>query len=183
MERSNLAFLKTELIFGNLDEIWDFHADTLLPQLESCDMNPTLIAKTFLEYCQHLTRMYCRLVAMLLQCTAKLTLFRCRYCQNMESAQSALADVGDNHPILLGCQKELGHQLPLSSYLLKPMQRLTKYQLLLKDLSDTFTTSVNGQFELEESVEAMLEVIKAVNDSLHQINIKVRINEAINTVY
>ena len=62
MERSNLAFLKTELIFGNLDEIWDFHADTLLPQLESCDMNPTLIAKTFLEYCQHLTRMYCRLI-------------------------------------------------------------------------------------------------------------------------
>ena len=103
----------------------------------------------------------------------------CRYCQNMECAQSALADVGDNHPILLSCQKDLGHQLPLSSYLLKPMQRLTKYQLLLKDLSDTFTTSVNGQFELEESVEAMLEVIKAVNDSLHQINIKVRINEAI----
>ena len=97
----------------------------------------------------------------------------------MECAQSALADVGDNHPILLSCQKDLGHQLPLSSYLLKPMQRLTKYQLLLKDLSDTFTTSVNGQFELEESVEAMLEVIKAVNDSLHQINIKVRINEAI----
>ena len=55
-----------------------------------------------------------------------------RDCQNMESAQSALSDVGDNHPILLSCQKELGHQLPLSSYLLKPMQRLTKYQLLLK---------------------------------------------------
>ena len=68
MERSNLAFLKTELIFGNLDEIWDFHADTLLPQLESCDMNPTLIAKTFLEYCQHLTRMYCRLVLMFADC-------------------------------------------------------------------------------------------------------------------
>ena len=27
---------------------------------------------------------------------------------------------------------DLGHQLPLSAYLLKPMQRLTKYQLLLK---------------------------------------------------
>ena len=95
----------------------------------------------------------------------------------MESAQSALAEVGHNHPILLGCQRELGHQLPLSSYLLKPMQRLTKYQLLLKDLSETFTTSANGQFELEESVEAMLEVIKAVNDSLHQINIKVGIKK------
>ena len=51
----------------------------------------------------------------------------------MESAQSALSEVGDNHPILLGCQRELGHQLPLSAYLLKPMQRLTKYQLLLKE--------------------------------------------------
>ena len=50
----------------------------------------------------------------------------------MECAQGALSEVGDNHPILLGCQRELGHQLPLSSYLLKPMQRLTKYQLLLK---------------------------------------------------
>jgi len=154
MEESNLTFLKTGLIFGNLDEIWDFHADTFLPQLEKCDMNSTLIAKTFLEFSQQLTRMYCR------------------YCQNMEAAQSALAEVGHNHPILLSCQKDLGHQLPLSSYLLKPMQRLTKYQLLLKDLSDTFTSSVNGQFELEESVEAILEVIKAVNDSLHQINIK-----------
>ena len=47
-------------------------------------------------------------------------------------------------------------------------------EFYLQDLSETFTTScANGQFELEESVEAMLEVIKAVNDSLHQINIKV----------
>ena len=47
-------------------------------------------------------------------------------------------------------------------------------EFCLQDLSETFTTScANGQFELEESVEAMLEVIKAVNDSLHQINIKV----------
>ena len=34
MEESNLTFLKTGLIFGNLDEILDFHADTFLPQLE-----------------------------------------------------------------------------------------------------------------------------------------------------
>ena len=63
LEMSNLKLtvaLKTDLIFGNLEEIWDFHADTLLPQLESCHLNPTLIAKTFLEYSQHLTRLYCR---------------------------------------------------------------------------------------------------------------------------
>ena len=63
LEMSNLKLtvaLKTDLIFGNLEEIWEFHADTLLPQLESCHLNPTLIAKTFLEYSQHLTRLYCR---------------------------------------------------------------------------------------------------------------------------
>lgn len=30
------------------------------------------------------------------------------------------------------CQKKLEHKLALDSYLLKPVQRLTKYQLLLK---------------------------------------------------
>lgn len=30
------------------------------------------------------------------------------------------------------CQKKLEHKLGLDSYLLKPVQRLTKYQLLLK---------------------------------------------------
>merc|ERR1719320_2336910 len=156
MELSDIKIAtKTQQIFGNLDEIFDFHSQNLLPQIESCGLNSQEMAKTFTEHSQHLTRIYCR------------------YCQNMEQAQAAVSEVGENHPINLGCQKELGHQLPLSAYLLKPMQRLTKYQLLLKDLSETFTSScANGQFELEESVEAMLEVIKAVNDSLHQINIK-----------
>ena len=56
----------------------------------------------------------------------------CRYCQNMDDAHAAVTEIGENHPLLVNCQKELGHQLPLSSYLLKPVQRLTKYQLLLK---------------------------------------------------
>lgn len=39
----------------------------------------------------------------------------------------------DVHFILMKeCQKKLEHKLGLDSYLLKPVQRLTKYQLLLK---------------------------------------------------
>jgi len=155
MELSDMKIAnKTDQIFGNLDEIFEFHSQNLLPQIESCGLNSQLIARTFTEYGQQLARIYCR------------------YCQNMEQAQASVSEVGENHPIILGCQKELGHQLPLSSYLLKPMQRLTKYQLLLKDLSDTFMSTTNGHFELDESVEAIVDVIKAVNDSLHQINIK-----------
>ena len=62
------------------------------------------------------------------------------YCQNMPSARQAITDLGgEANPasILHHCQAEAGHQLPLSSYLLKPMQRLTKYQLLLKDLVES----------------------------------------------
>ena len=44
----------------------------------------------------------------------------------------AVEQLTEGDTILQNCQRQLGHQLPLSSYLLKPVQRLTKYQLLLK---------------------------------------------------
>ena len=105
----------------------------------------------------------------------------------METAQHVLKNLGENHSLIQSCQRELGHQLPLSSYLLKPVQRLTKYHLILKQLSECspgrlkcriqifcnfFKGGLTGKFELEESLEIMLGVIKLVNDSLHQPNIK-----------
>ena len=80
---------------------------------------------------------------------------------------------GENNPasILHHCQAEAGHQLPLSSYLLKPMQRLTKYQLLLKDLVEA-SNIVCGKAELEEALSELLNVVKTVNDSLHSVTIR-----------
>ena len=43
-----------------MDEIFDFHSQNLLPELESCGTRPELIAETFLENSQQLTRIYCR---------------------------------------------------------------------------------------------------------------------------
>jgi len=40
--------------------------------------------------------------------------------------------VGEDNPFFKMCQEKLGHRLPLGAYLLLPMQRITKYQLLLK---------------------------------------------------
>ena len=104
----------------------------------------------------------------------------------MQTARTAVAEVGDHHPIVVSCQRELGHKLPLSSYLLKPVQRyivrqedtskgrlcrLTKYQLLLADLLSSCHPRLPGRFELQDSLESVLKVIKSVNDSLHQVNI------------
>ncbi|KAG8144635.1 hypothetical protein E2320_013107 [Naja naja] len=68
------------------------------------------------------------------------------------------------------CQKKLEHKLSLDSYLLKPVQRLTKYQLLLKELLK-YSTSCEGVQELQEALVAMLDLVKSVNDSMHQISI------------
>ena len=92
----------------------------------------------------------------------------------MPSARQAITDLGgENNPasILHHCQTEAGHQLPLSSYLLKPMQRLTKYQLLLKDLVEA-SNIVCGKAELEEALSELLNVVKTVNDSLHSVTIR-----------
>ena len=51
---------KAAMIFGNMDEICDFHIQNLLPELESCGTRPELLAVTFLENSQHPTRIYCR---------------------------------------------------------------------------------------------------------------------------
>ena len=51
---------KAAMIFGNMDEICDFHTQNLLPELESCGTRPELIAETFLENSQQLTHIHCR---------------------------------------------------------------------------------------------------------------------------
>lgn len=92
------------------------------------------------------------------------------YCQNIPRSERLRETLVDTHLFLQECQKKLGHKLPLAAYLLKPVQRITKYQLLLKDLlrfSDTGTCTK----ELQKALDCMLVVLKCVNDSMHQIAI------------
>lgn len=51
------------------------------------------------------------------------------------------------------------------------MQRLTKYQLLLKYLAEA-SDIVSGKVELDEALDELVTVVKVVNDSLHNITIK-----------
>ena len=51
------------------------------------------------------------------------------------------------------------------------MQRLTKYQLLLKDLVES-SNVVCGRPELEEALTELLSVVKVVNDSMSEVAIK-----------
>lgn len=89
------------------------------------------------------------------------------YCQNIPRSERLREQILSESQFLVTCQQRLGHKLPLAAYLLKPVQRITKYQLLLKDLlkySDEPTCCT----ELQEALDCMLVVLKCVNDSMHQ---------------
>uniref|UniRef100_A0A671MUQ2 Guanine nucleotide exchange factor DBS-like n=1 Tax=Sinocyclocheilus anshuiensis TaxID=1608454 RepID=A0A671MUQ2_9TELE len=54
-----------------------------------------------------------------------------KYCQNKLRSEALWRQCGDSM-FFQECQKRLDHKLSLDAYLLKPVQRITKYQLMLK---------------------------------------------------
>ncbi|KAG8008065.1 Proto-oncogene DBL [Nibea albiflora] len=92
-----------------------------------------------------------------------------RYCQNKPRSELLWRQCSDS-PFFQECQKKLDHKLGLDSYLLKPVQRITKYQLLLKELLK-HCKEEQYHSELKEALDSMLKLLKSVNDSMHQIAI------------
>ncbi|MGH0125353.1 UNVERIFIED_CONTAM: hypothetical protein FKN15_023494 [Acipenser sinensis] len=141
---------KKEVLFGNLGEIYEFHKSTFLKELENCTENPELVGTCFLKRKEDL------------QIYEK-------YCQNKPRSEALWRQCGDSQ-FFQECQRKLDHKLSLDAYLLKPVQRITKYQLMLKDMLKCSKNS-EGTAELEEALASMLDIIKSVNDSMHQIAI------------
>ncbi|KAK1788734.1 hypothetical protein P4O66_002436 [Electrophorus voltai] len=61
-------------------------------------------------------------------------------------------------------QQRHGLANSISSYLIKPVQRITKYQLLLKEL---LSCCEEGKGEMKDGLEVMLGVPKRANDAMH----------------
>ncbi|XP_070764327.1 guanine nucleotide exchange factor DBS [Enoplosus armatus] len=140
---------KRDVLFGNLPEIYEFHNSTFLRELENCAEKPELVGTGFLKRKEEL------------QVYEK-------YCQNKPRSEVLWRQCGDSL-FFQECQKKLDHKLSLDAYLLKPVQRITKYQLMLKEMLKC--SKGEGTAELEEALATMLDIIKSVNDSMHQIAI------------
>ncbi|XP_038604571.1 proto-oncogene DBL isoform X2 [Tachyglossus aculeatus] len=141
---------RQDILFGNMPEIYDFHNSIFLHSLESCVGAPERVGFCFLERREDF-QMYEK------------------YCQNKPKSELLWRQCSES-TFFQECQKKLEHKLGLDSYLLKPVQRLTKYQLLLKELLK-YSSSCEGVQELQEALIAMLDLLKSVNDSMHQISI------------
>uniref|UniRef100_A0A8D2ZTX9 MCF.2 cell line derived transforming sequence-like 2 n=1 Tax=Scophthalmus maximus TaxID=52904 RepID=A0A8D2ZTX9_SCOMX len=140
---------KRDVLFGNLPEIYEFHNRTFLRELENCMEKPELVGTCFLKRKEEL-QVYQK------------------YCQNKPRSEVLWRKCGDSL-FFQECQKKLDHKLSLDAYLLKPVQRITKYQLMLKEMLKC--SKSEGMAELEEALATMLDIIKSVNDSMHQIAI------------
>ena len=77
--------------------------------------------------------------------------------------QILMADTAENFFGRLQLRYQLSE--PLQSFLIKPVQRITKYQLLLRELRDCCDKSSAG--ELSEGLDVMMAVPKKANEAIH----------------
>ncbi|XP_069318957.1 proto-oncogene DBL isoform X1 [Eulemur rufifrons] len=141
---------KKDILFGNMAEIYEFHNSIFMSSLENCTDAPERVGPCFLERKDDF-QMYAK------------------YCQNKPRSETIWKKYSEC-AFFQECQRKLKHRLGLDSYLLKPVQRITKYQLLLKELLK-YSKDCEGSAQLKEALDTMLDLLKTVNDSMHQIAI------------
>ncbi|XP_055986158.1 proto-oncogene DBL isoform X2 [Sorex fumeus] len=141
---------KKDILFGNMAEIYEFHNNIFMSSLENCMNAPERVGPCFLERKDDF-----KIYAV--------------YCQNKPRSEAVWKKFSEC-AFFQECQRKLKHRLGLDSYLLKPVQRITKYQLLLKELLK-YSKDCVGVDQLKEALDAMLDLLKSVNDSMHQVAI------------
>nr|KAF6460675.1 MCF.2 cell line derived transforming sequence like [Molossus molossus] len=135
---------KKDVLFGNMEEIYHFHNRIFLRELENYIDCPELVGRCFLERME------------------EFQIYE-KYCQNKPRSESLWRQCSDC-PFFQECQKKLDHKLSLDSYLLKPVQRITKYQLLLKMTAVGITENVKGdvkKFEIWYNAREEVYIIQA----------------------
>ncbi|XP_064541418.1 myosin-M heavy chain isoform X2 [Drosophila montana] len=116
-ERACLRLDELQILFANIEEIYEFNS-MLLQQLINSGMEPGKIAKCFINLRERFN-------------------VYTTYCTSYPEAISLLTKLlqaKHTNSLLASTQKLLQHRLPLGSYLLKPVQRILKYHLLLDSL-------------------------------------------------
>ncbi|KAB5584132.1 hypothetical protein PHYPO_G00103910 [Pangasianodon hypophthalmus] len=125
-------------IFGNLEKLREFHQHHFLKELELCLRQPFRVGRCFLRHKESFG-----LYAL--------------YSKNKPRSDHLLINHGKE--FFKQKQQLLGDKMDLSSYLLKPVQRISKYSLLLQDmLQECEATSHKAPEQAE--LQAALEVIQ-----------------------
>ncbi|XP_068417452.1 rho guanine nucleotide exchange factor 25 isoform X3 [Eschrichtius robustus] len=136
---------RDRIVFGNIQQIYEWHRDYFLQELQRCLKDPDWLAQLFIK---HERRLHMYVV----------------YCQNKPKSEHVVSEFGDSYFEEL--RQQLGHRLQLNDLLIKPVQRIMKYQLLLKDFLKYYSRAGMDTEELEQAVEVMCFVPKRCNDMM-----------------
>ncbi|XP_071990963.1 rho guanine nucleotide exchange factor 25 isoform X3 [Engystomops pustulosus] len=137
---------KDKIVFGNIHQIYDWHKDYFLGELQKCLEDPDRLAQLFIK---HERRLHMYVV----------------YCQNKPKSEHIVSEYIDTYFEEL--RQQLSHRLQLNDLLIKPVQRIMKYQLLLKDFLKYYSKAGQDTTELEKAVEVMCFVPKRCNDMMN----------------
>ncbi|CAM9916960.1 unnamed protein product [Lampetra planeri] len=134
-------------LFGNIECIYPFNSD-LLQSLEDCAGDVVAIANCFVLKSEDF-KIYTQ------------------YCTNYPSSMAILSDCMKNKTLVAFFrerQTALRHSLPLGSYLLKPVQRILKYHLFLKDIASRLDNGAEGCDVVNRALAAMHGVAQSINE-------------------
>ncbi|XP_074548432.1 pleckstrin homology domain-containing family G member 3-like isoform X2 [Halichoeres trimaculatus] len=147
-------------LFGNIEDIYEFNSE-LLQSLDMCENDPVAVARCFVvrsEYFEIYTQ----------------------YCTNYPNSVAALTDCMRSKTLakfFRDRQAALKRSLPLGSYLLKPVQRILKYHLLLQEIAKHFDPDEEGYEVVQEAIDTMTGVAWYINDMKRKHEHAVRVQE------
>ncbi|XP_072318240.1 pleckstrin homology domain-containing family G member 3-like [Eucyclogobius newberryi] len=147
-------------LFGNIEEIYKFNSELLL-DLECCGQDPVEVARCFVLKSQDFE-------------------IYTHYCTNYPRSVRVLAEILRDQNLALffrGRQQLLNSPLPLGSYLLKPVQRVLKYHLLLQEIQNHWETSDDGGDIVDTAVVSMTTVAWFINEMKRRHESSVRVQE------
>ncbi|KAF8791642.1 Triple functional domain protein like [Argiope bruennichi] len=139
---------KDKIVFGNIEAIYEWHRDSFCAEIEKCLEEPQRLGLLFRRYERRLS-MYVV------------------YCQNKPKSEYIVSEYLDT--FFEEARQKLGHKLQIPDLLIKPVQRIMKYQLLLKDILK-YTEKAGLEEEaqnLRKAVQIMHVVPKAANDMMN----------------
>ncbi|KAM9850558.1 kalirin isoform 2-T2 [Aulostomus maculatus] len=136
---------KEKIVFGNIHQIFDWHRDFFVGELEQCLDDHEHLAELFIK---HERRLHMYVV----------------YCQNKPKSEFIVAEYDTYFD---GVQQDIQSRLTISDFLIKPIQRITKYQLLLKDFLKYSSKAGMDCEQIEKAVDLMSQVPKLCNDMMN----------------
>ncbi|XP_067223524.1 pleckstrin homology domain-containing family G member 3 isoform X4 [Chanodichthys erythropterus] len=147
-------------LFGNIEHIYEFNSE-LLQSLDMCANDPVAIARCFVDKSNYFE-------------------IYTQYCTNYPNSVAVLTDCLRNKTLakfFRDRQASLKRSLPLGSYLLKPVQRILKYHLLLQEIAKHFDREEEGYDVVIEAIDTMTGVAWYINDMKRKHEHAVRLQE------